>query len=102
MSTGTFRLLAAVVWVGGIAGMIVSSVNGNNNGWVLTCGMATAVASLVLLSVSAATNGERIDVFDEADAERLEARIALVVAAGADEGEVRSLVRDSMRMARRR
>ena len=27
------RALAAMVWVTGIAGMIISSVNGNNNGW---------------------------------------------------------------------
>jgi hypothetical protein len=102
MSAGTFRLLAAVVWVAGIAGMIVSSVNGNNNGWVITCGIATAVASIVLLSVSAATNRERLDVFEEADAERLEDRIAVVVQSGADEEAVRSLVRDSMRLGRRR
>jgi hypothetical protein len=102
MSASTFRLLAAVVWVAGIAGMIVSSVNGNNNGWVITFGLSTAVASIVLLSVSAVTNRERLDVFEEADAERLEDRIALVVQSGADEDEVRSLVRDSMRLGRRR
>ncbi len=102
MSASTFRLLAAVVWVAGIAGMIVSSVNGNNNGWVITFGLSTAVASIVLLSVSAATNRERLDVFEEADAERLEDRIALVVQSGADEEAVRSLVRDSMRLGRRR
>jgi hypothetical protein len=102
MSANTFRLLVAAVWVAGIAGMIVSSANGNNNGWVITCGLSTAVASILLLSVSAVTNRERLDVFDEADAERLEHRIELVVRSGADENEVRSLVRDSMRLGRRR
>ena len=102
MRVRTFRVLAAVIWVAGIVGMIVSSVNGNNNGWVLTCGLATAAASVVLLSVTAATNVERLDVFDDADAERLETRIEKVVATGADEMAVRSLVRDSMRLGRRR
>ena len=102
MRVRTFRVVAAVIWVAGIVGMIVSSVNGNNNGWVLTCGLATAAASVVLLSVTAATNVERLDVFEEADAERLETRIEQVVATGADELAVRSLVRDSMRLGRRR
>ena len=102
MRVRTFRVLAAVIWVAGIVGMIVSSVNGNNNGWVLTCGLATAAASVVLLSVTAATNVERLDVFEDADAERLETRIEQVVATGADELAVRSLVRDSMRLGRRR
>ena len=102
MRVRTFRVLAAVIWVAGIVGMIVSSVNGNNNGWVLTCGLLTAAASVVLLSVTAATNVERLDVFEDADAERLETRIEEVVATGADELVVRSLVRDSMRLGRRR
>jgi len=102
MRVRTFRVVAAVIWVAGIVGMIVSSVNGNNNGWVLTCGLLTAAASVVLLSVTAATNVERLDVFEDADAERLETRIEQVVATGADELVVRSLVRDSMRLGRRR
>jgi len=102
MRVRTFRAVAAVIWVAGIVGMIVSSVNGNNNGWVLTCGLLTAAASVVLLSVTAATNVERLDVFEDADAERLETRIEQVVATGADELVVRSLVRDSMRLGRRR
>jgi len=102
MSSGAFRALAGVIWVGGIAGMIVSSINGNNNGWVATFGLATAAASVVLLAVSAATNRDRIDVFEEADAERLEAQISDVVSQGADEESVRALVRDAMRFGRRR
>ena len=43
MSLHRFRQAAAVIWVAGIAGMIINSVRGNNNGWVITCGMATAV-----------------------------------------------------------
>lgn len=102
MSPGAFRALAAVIWVGGIAGMIVSSVNGNNNGWVVTFGMATASASVILLAVSAATTRERLDVFEDADAERLEGRINSLAAQGADEASLRALVRDAMRSGRRR
>jgi hypothetical protein len=54
--------------------MIISSVNGNNNGWVVTCGCATAVAALCVFAATAATRRDRIDVFEDADAERLEDR----------------------------
>jgi hypothetical protein len=96
------RVMAAVVWVAGIAGMIVSSIRGNNNGWVVTCGMATALASIVLLSVSAATRRDPIDVFDEALAEQLDDEVNALVDAGADEAAVRTLVRNAIRLGRRR
>ena len=102
MSVQRFRLVAAVVWVAGIAGMIVSSVNGNNNGWVVSCGLATALASIVLLAVTAATRRDVIDVFDEALAERLDGEVTRLVGAGADESEVRALVRDAIRLGRQR
>lgn len=98
------RLGSGLVFVAGIAGMIVSSINGNNNGWVITFGICTAIASVVLLSSSAVAgtpDGRRLDVFEEADAAQFEARIADLVAAGADEVEVRRLVRDVARSARR-
>ena len=41
---------------------------------------------------------DRIDVFDEARAEQLEEQIVDLVAAGADEAEVRALVRDAQRL----
>jgi hypothetical protein len=94
-------VIAAVVWMAGTAGMVVSSIRGNNNGWVVTCGMATALASVVLLSVSAAIRHEPIDVFDEALAEQLDGDVNTLVEAGADEDAVRSLVRDAMRLGRR-
>ncbi len=101
MPVRRFRQAAAVVWVAGIAGMIVNSVRGNNNGWVVTCGMVTAVASLIVLAVTATAHDVPIDVFEEAEAERLEGRVAELVNTGADETAVRTLVRDAMRVARR-
>jgi hypothetical protein len=91
----------AVVFVLGIAGLIISSIAGNNNGVVLTIGAAIAVAVLALLVTSAVTAGRRIDAFVEADAERIEDQIVSLVQAGADETAVRSLVRDAIRLERR-
>lgn len=89
------------VFVCGIAGLIISSIAGNNEGVVLTIGGCIAVAAVVLVAVSAVTNRQRIDAFEEADAEQLEQRITGLVAAGADEAEVRALVRDALRLSRR-
>jgi hypothetical protein len=102
MPISWFRGGAAVMWIGGIAGMIVSSANGNNNGWVATCGVITLVATLSLFSATAAVRRDRIDVFEEADAERLEGRVQQLVDAGADETSVRELVREALRLGRRR
>jgi hypothetical protein len=85
----------------GIAGLIISSIAGNNNGVVLTIGAVIAVAVLALLVTSTLTAGRRIDAFVEADAERIEDQIAALVRAGADEHAVRSLVRDAVRLERR-
>jgi hypothetical protein len=101
MSTRAIRAVCGAVFVGGIAGMIVSSVNGNNEGWVLLFGMATALAAIVLISVSSVTAGRRIDVFEEADAERLESKVLALVESGADEHAVREIVRDAVRLGRR-
>ena len=100
MPLSWFRIGAAVLWVGGIVGMIVSSVNGNNNGWVVTFGVITAIASIALISATAATSRDRIDVFEEAQAERLEDKVQGLVEAGADEDAVRDLVRDALRLGR--
>ena len=39
------RPVCAAIFVAGIAGIIVTSINGNNAGWVLSIGMVTAVAA---------------------------------------------------------
>lgn len=85
----------------GIAGLIISSIAGNNNGVVLSIGAVIAVAVMALLIISTVTANGRIDAFVEADAERLEDQIAALVRAGADETAVRALVRDAIRLERR-
>lgn len=86
-----------VVFVGGIAGLIIASINGNNAGVVLTIGLAIGFAAVALLTYSSVTSRPSIDVFDDAEMERIELQVTALVAAGADEGAVRSLVRDALR-----
>ncbi|MUH50529.1 MAG: hypothetical protein F2789_04890 [Actinobacteria bacterium] len=101
MSLRTLRTLCAAVFVSGIAGLIISSVAGNNNGIVLTIGMTTAVAAISLLAASSVVRREPIDAFEEADAERLEAQVQGLIDTGAPEALVRNLARDAMRLGRR-
>lgn len=104
----------AVFFALGIPGMIVASVN-DNVGAVVTFGLLTVPFVFVLLAVTAVTTGRLAPTatsgrggsdsssgaaLDEAEAEALEARVQALVAAGADEAEVRELVRSALRMAR--
>ncbi len=100
MSLRVIRTVCIAVFVGGIAGMIVSSINGNNVGLVTTIGLITAMSALVLMTASTVANRKRIDVFDDATAERIERRVSALVDAGAEESEVRALVRDSIDLGR--
>lgn len=93
--------VCAAIFVAGIAGIIIASINGNNAGVVLSIGLVIVLAAVALLTIGAIGGRDRIDVFDEADAERLEGQVAALVAAGADEAQVRALVRDAMRLGRR-
>ena len=95
------RSICIVIFVAGIAGMIVTSINGNNVGLVTTIGMTTAVAALVLLTASTVAARRRLDVFDDALAERIEARIGEMTQSGADEASLRRLVADAIDLGRR-
>ena len=100
MALRLIRSICFTLFVAGIPALIVSSIRGNNEGWVLTFGMITAVAAVILIAVSATTTSKRIDAFDEVVAERVEQRIRTLVEAGANENEVRSLVRDTIDLSR--
>ena len=89
------------IFVCGIAALIISSIAGNNNGVVLTIGGCIVLAAVVMMTVKTVTVADRIDVFDDALAEQLEAHIARLVEHGADETEVRALVREARRTGRR-
>jgi hypothetical protein len=102
MSLKALRVGCAVVFVAGIATMIITSVVSNNMGVMVTTGLLTAAAAIVLLAVTSAVEAKPLgSITDDVAAERLERRIGTLVAAGADEDEVRDLVRESMRFGRR-
>jgi hypothetical protein len=95
------RRAAAAVFVAGIAGMIVGSLADNNNGAVVTAGLCTAVAALVLLAVNAVDGpGSRVAGPDEAQAELVERQVAALVEHGADESALRDLVRAAVKLGR--
>lgn len=94
------KIVCFGLFLAGIPAIIVSSIAGNNEGWVLTFGMITAVAALILIAVSSVTTNKRIDAFSDVLAEQVEQRVQQLVQSGANEDEVRALVRDSINLAR--
>lgn len=100
MALRLIKIVCFGLFLAGIPAIIVSSIAGNNEGWVLTFGMITAVAALILIAVSSVTTTKRIDAFNDVLAEQVEQRVQQLVQAGANEDEVRALVRDSINLAR--
>ncbi len=94
------RIACAVIFVLCIAGLIISSIAGNNEGWVLSIGMCGAIAAIILIVVSLVTATKRVPEFSDVQAEAIEQRITQLVAAGVDESELRELVRSSIQLGR--
>lgn len=97
------RVVVLVVCATGIAGMIVGTLaTDNNNGVVMTFGLVTAMAVVVLMATSAAVRSQEAGrrAVDDALAEDVERRVAALVERGADEQQVRLLVRDAVRLGR--
>ena len=94
------RITSAVVFVASIAGLIISSVNGNNEGWVLSIGMVSAVTAIILVVASAVSTTTRHPDFSDVLAESIEQRIQRLVAAGADEAEIREVAKMSVKLGR--
>ncbi|MBI4883724.1 MAG: hypothetical protein HY826_06680 [Actinobacteria bacterium] len=92
--------VTALIFVAGIAGIIITTINGNNAGVVLTIGLVITFAAVALIALSSSA-ASRIDVFEEADDERLEDSIMALVKSGADEARLRALVRDARRLGHR-
>lgn len=103
MDPRLLRGLVLGVFVAGITGMIVGSIQ-DNNGVAITFGLVSASAALCLIVATAAgppaASGPSHDTaaFDAEVAEELETRIGALVDAGADEEGVRDLVRWSVRL----
>lgn len=100
MALKIIKGICYLIFVGGIPSLIVSSIAGNNEGWVVTIGMVTAIAALILIAVSSVTARTRIDTFDDVIAERIEQRVRALVDSGANESAVRALVRDAIDLSR--
>jgi hypothetical protein len=102
MALRTIRLVVVIICAAGIVGMIVASVAGNNNGWVVTCGLVTAVSIIVLMAFATANRPDRTNesVPDDALAATVEQRVVDLVATGASERALRDLVRDAVRLGR--
>lgn len=102
MSPRWIRRAVLGVFVLGIAGMIAASI-AERTGAALTAGLVTAVAMLclVLVTTVAPPEGFGSRVLDEETAAEVEQRVTDLVSGGADEAEVRSLVRAVRRLERR-
>lgn len=90
--------VCTAVFVAGIAGIIIATINGNNAGVILTIGLAIVLAAVALLTATSVGATRRIEVFDDAAAEKLERMVMALVADGADETAVRALVRETRRV----
>jgi hypothetical protein len=127
MSPRAIRRLVVAVFVAGIGGMIYGSIK-DSNGFAITAGVLTAIAAFGLILITAvapagslakpatpdpdaSTNeggraDDDLDVDDasaidaDAAAQDVEARVEALVAAGADELEVRRLVRRAIDFGR--
>lgn len=86
------------IFVAGIAGIIVATINGNNAGVILLIGLVIVLAAVALLTANSVTADKRIEIFDDAAAEKVERLISELVAKGADESAVRMLVRETRRL----
>ena len=97
------RRIVLVVCALAIAGMIAASVT-SHNGIAIALGMTAAVAVVCLMLVTAVAGPGSFgpaQPVDESAAADLERRVEALVAGGADEAEVRSLIRAVARISRR-
>jgi hypothetical protein len=97
VSPGALRVVLRIAALAGIPGIIVGSIV-DRTGIAVTFGAMTAVAAFGLIVATAATSTPARSIDDVGVA--LEARIDALVAAGADEAEVRALVADAVRLGR--
>ena len=95
------RAIGLVFCVAGIAGMIITSIADSIDA-AIAFGFVGATGALALLLVGVLVPAvERAASLDEATAADVEERVALLVAAGADEDEVRAAVDAATELGRR-
>jgi hypothetical protein len=103
MAARWIRRVVIALCMAGVAGMISASIT-NHIGLAITSGMVAAIAALCLILVTAAAGPEAFaapPAVDEQAAADLERRVQHLVDAGAEESEVRSLLRAAARFYRR-
>jgi hypothetical protein len=100
MAAKLIRVLCFGIFLAGVPGIIVTSIVSNNNGGIVTIGMCMVGAAIVLITMSATNTTKKIEVFNDVAAERIESRVQSLVQAGADENEVRALIRDTIDLTR--
>jgi uncharacterized membrane protein YfcA len=100
------RRFVLAVFVGGIIGMIVSSIL-DSTGGAITFGLITAVAAISLVLVTSvsppgalAPPRAEATVVDDRVAADLEQRVEALIEAGADEDQVRLLVGRAIELGR--
>jgi hypothetical protein len=93
--------LVLVVCVAGIAGMIVSSI-ADNNGAAMTFGLVIAVAVLCLMVATSVTGEGRVAAESHLAvlSDQVEERVSSLVEHGAEEQQVRDLVRAAVKLGR--
>lgn len=99
MSARAVRRVVLAVFVAGIAGMIAFSI-ADSTGGALTAGLVTAAASLCLMVATAVGAGAPGPADPEAQAADVEARVVDLVERGAEEADVRALVRAAIGLGR--
>jgi di/tricarboxylate transporter len=99
-SLRVIRIVCAATFVASIAGLIISSIAGNNAGWVITIGLFAVAAAVILMIASLVGSTLRNPEFSDARAEEVERIVTRLVASGADENEIRDLVRASVQLGK--
>jgi hypothetical protein len=106
MSPRTIRRIVVVVFVLGIAGMIIGSI-ADDNGVAVTFGLITAAAAVGLILVTSAAGpdafqppGASAAPVDQEAARSVEEQVGRLVDAGANEVDVRELVRRAVTLGR--
>lgn len=81
--------------------MIASTIaTDNNNGWVMSFGLLTALAMITLLIASSVRPS--VSPSEEELARRIEDKVTDLMAQGAAEGDVRSIIGDAVTFGRLR
>ena len=101
MTARTVRRVVVALCVGGVAGLIVTSI-ADAQGAAVTIGLVTAAAVLCLIVATAVgdTSATERKGYDEAQAATVEMLVGDLVATGADEAALRCLVREAVRLGR--